>query len=572
MLREQIRNDIAKTINNLQWSRFLTKKAIDKSQIEVTRTSEAKFGDYSTNIALRAVTRDTKHATRNTHKSYQSPIEFANILADSLKSLPYCEKLEVAGPGFLNFFIKSEVWQKEIADVLKEGEKYGSSQLGKGKGARVEFVSANPTGPLHFGNARGGPIGDVLASVLEFCGYKVLREYYHNDVGEQVRKLGESVLNVAKGEKLENQEYKGEYVRELVNKFANEPGLKKFSKPGSKEFGKWAVDILLEEIKEDCRDIGINFDQFYSESDFLKSGQTKKVLEKVKKYLADKEGALWFAPRQRRGSPEAASDEFLKDRETVVVKSDGSFTYFANDISYHDLKFKDNPELVIDIFGANHHGHVPRLQAAVLALGYDVSKFKLILYQWVRFKRGSELVKMSKRAGTFVTVREVLDEVGRDALRFFILMHDPNTHIDFDLELAKKKSQENPVYYVQYAHARIASILAKSVHEPGLKISPKPGSGKTDYRLLTTNYELDLIKQIARLPELVEDIAASFAVHRLTGYAVDLADSFHRFYENCRVIGEQKNLTQARMALILATKTALINTFRLLGISAPERM
>lgn len=523
MLRDQIKADVARAIKK-------------PGAIEITRTTDSKFGDFSTNVALK-VSREVK----------QSSIELARVLSRSLKDLPYVEKLEVAGPGFINFFIKPAVWQSEVSDVLKAGTKYGASQIGKSKKARVEFVSANPTGPLHFGNARGGPIGDALASVLEFCGYSVFREYIHNDIGVQVAKLGESIINVSRGKKLEDQEYKGTYIAELAKKIGKVDD--------AEEAGKKAVDLLLREILKDCRDLGIHFDQVYPESEFAASGQTKSVLDHLREkgVLKEKEGALWFAP----------SDEFLKDRETVVIKSDGSFTYFANDIAYHNLKFQDDPDLVVDIFGANHHGHVPRLQAVIQALGYDVLRFHVVLYQWVRFVRGGELIKMSKRSGTFVTTREVLDEVGRDALRFFILMHDPSSHIDFDMELAKKKSTDNPVYYVQYAHARICSILAKSK----VKIQ-KSG----DYSLLSTNYELALVKQITRLPELVEDIGSSFAVHRLTSYATELADSFHRFYENCRVIGEKEDLMSARLGLIEATKIALENTLKLLGISAPEKM
>ena len=556
MLREQIRDDIAKEVDRMvgKWD----------GRVEVMRTSDAKFGDYTTNVALRLTPFAQGKPLEETKVfkisgSYQSSLEFARVLADRLKDQPYVEKLEVAGPGFINFFIKSEVWQKEVEEVLKKGSKFGSNTTGKGKKARVEFVSANPTGPLHFGNARGGPIGDALASVLEFYGYKVIREYYHNDVGGQVRKLGEAIINVSKGQRLEDQEYKGEYVQDLASNISK-PGLK----VNAKTIGDKAVDILLEEILKDCGAMGIKFDEIFPESKFIESGKTEEAIKKLDKkgLIKDQEGATWFAP----------NDEFFKDRETVVKKSDGSYTYFANDIAYHDLKFKDGPDLVIDVFGANHHGHVPRLQAVIGALDHDVSKFHVILYQWVRFKRGGELMAMSKRSGTFVTAREVLDEVGKDALRFFILMYDPNSDIDFDLALAIKKSKNNPVYYVQYAHARICSILSKSVHEPGLKIPSKPGSGKANWQLLTTNYELELIKQIARLPELVSDIGASFAVHRLTGYATDLADSFHRFYENCRVIGEKEDLMRARIGLVMATKTALANTLKLLGITAPEKM
>ncbi len=571
VIRGQIRKDIQKAIDNSQLT-------IDKSEVLVTRTVNPKFGDFTTNIALK-ITKNQRAKESKIEKAQikQSPMEFAKVLADSLQNLAYIKKLEVVMPGFINFFVKDEVWQKEISEALKEGPKFGSNNRGRGKKARVEFVSANPTGPLHFGNARGGPIGDSLASVLAFCGYKVVREYLHNDVGEQVGKLGVSILNVVAGKPLEEQEYKGEYIREFADKITAQ--IRKKTRPTGitspsldlDKLGKEAVEKLLSEILADCEALGIKFDEVYPESDFIKNGQTKKVLDELEKkhFLREKDGALWFAPQLRQGFDGRASDEFLKDRETVVKKSDGAYTYFANDIAYHNLKFAENPALVIDVLGANHHGHVPRLQAVIKALGYDVSKFHVILYQLVRFRRHGELAKMSKRSGTFVTAKEVLDEIGKDALRFFTLMHDANSPIDFDLDLAREKSPKNPVYYVQYAHARICSILTKAKR---LTTNAEDKLSTVNCELLTSSYELDLIKQITRLPELVEDIAKNFAVHRLTAYAVDLADSFHKFYENCPVLSEKEDLKQTRLGLILATKTALLNTLNLLGISAPQKM
>ena len=413
----------------------LKKLNISTADFELVRTTNSEFGDFTTNIALRIA-----------NKRKQSPMDFARELSDSFQDLAQVKKLEVKRPGFINFYMTDAFWQKQVSDVLKEKDIYGANEFGTGKKARVEFVSANPTGPLHFGNARGGPIGDSLASVLEFSGYDVFREYIHNDVGGQVQKLGESIVNVEVGKKLEDQEYSGEYIRDLAKKVGKVKT--------TQEAGKKAVLLILDSILQDCADIGIEFDEIFSESDFFDKGETKKALDKLEKNkkLKKKDGATWFAP----------NDKFLKDQEAVVVKSDGSYTYFANDIAYHSLKYEDHPDLVIDVFGSNHHGHVPRLQAAIEAMGNDASTFNVILYQWVRFKENGKMVKMSKRAGTFVTAREILEDVGRDALRFFILMHDANTHIDFDLDLAREKSKKNPVYYVQYAHARIASILTKA--------------------------------------------------------------------------------------------------------------
>ena len=418
---------------------------------------------------------------------------------------------------------------------------------------------------MHFGNARGGPIGDSLASVLEFCGYQVLREYIDNDRGNQVCDLGKTLAARAGFIKVNKADlvYQGAYTKEIAQKI--KPKIGRITNLSERQIiqkaGEVGVAILFKEIIADIADMGIKYDLVVHESDLQK--EAAKVLSGLEKkgLLVKKEGAVWFAPR----------NEFLKDKDAVVIKSDGSYTYFTADVVYHQQKFASGYNLVVDIFGSNTVGHVPKLKSLAQALGFDLSKFKVILYQFVRIKRGNEVVKMSKRAGNFVTVREVLDEVGRDATRFFILMHDANSHIDFDLDLARKKSKENPVYYVQYANARICSILTKAKRQTtNAKIDyPLP---TTHYQLLTTNYELDLIKQITRLPELVEDIGQSFAVHRLTTYAIELADSFHKFYENCQVLGTGGDLESARLSLILATKIALFNTLKLLGVSAPEKM
>ena len=579
MLRQQIRKDIKKAVSDIGYQ-------VSGIDIEVARSQDPGFGDYSTNIALKA-SREGKH----------SPMEFARLLSDSLKNLPYIKKLEVKEPGFINFFIKDEYWQNQVEVVLtshpfgvNKANGYGSNSLGKGKKARVEFVSANPTGPLHFGNARGGPIGDVLASVLEFSGWKVLREYIDNDRGNQVTELGKTLAVKAdlidvQGESLP---YQGEYTQEVAAKvkkiIGNVKGLSE--QELIVKSGEIGVKILFEEIIADCKAIGITFDLIVHESDLQK--EAPQILAELQKkgMLTKKEGATWFAPRLRpstslrvEGSGQAPKNQFLKDKDAVVVKSDGNYTYFTADVVYHKQKFESGYDLVVDVFGSNTIGHVPKLKALAVALDFDIAKFKVVLYQFVRIKRGKEIVKMSKRAGNFVTAKEVLDEVGRDAFRFFILMHDANTHMDFDLALAKERSSKNPVYYVQYANARIQSILAKSKMKghpfDKLRVTLSTSKGqksKVNYQLLTTNYELNLIKQISRLEELVADIAVSFAVHQLTSYAIDLADSFHKFYENCPVLTEKADLRSARLALCRATQIALANTLRLLGVSAPEKM
>ena len=517
------------------------------------RPKDTSHGDYSTNVAMVAFAR-----IKNQESRIKNPLELAqeivSLLNTKYKISDTFDRVEAVAPGFINFYLSNKYLQSQVQDIIKQGDDYGSSILGKGKKASVEFVSANPTGPLHIGNAVGGPLGDTIANVLQKSGYSVKREYLHNDVGGQVLKLGEAIyfeLNPDKKIVDDEVQYQGEYVKELAQKVSKSLEVSQLSKEETvAKIGKVAVEILLEEILKDCEDMGIKFDVVRKESDLRQ--EVPEVLHKIQKYLKTNDGAEWFAP----------SDEFLKDRETVVKKSDGEYTYFASDIVYHNEKMSKN-NLVIDILGSNHSGHVPRLQAAVKALGFDVNNFKVILYQYVRLKRGSEIVKMSKRAGSFVMAKEVLDEVGKDAFRFFLLRSAPETHMDFDLQLAKKQASDNPVFYVQYAYTRISSIFAKVKSND---------TSSADMSLLTHAEEVALIRHLLKLPELIEEISSTFGVHAFTGYAMELATLFHKFYEAHRVISEDKKLTQARLTLLKATQITLKNTLDLLGVSAPEKM
>ena len=530
---------------------ILTKLASDLGvndlAFKVEIPKDKNNGDLSSNIAL---------ILAKTLK--KNPMELAQALVSKLPEMDIIEKAKAATPGFINFYFSKEFLAKELKNIIDKDSVYGSLNIGKGKKASVEFVSANPTGPLHIGNARGGPLGDTIANVLIKVGYEVTREYLHNDVGGQVERLGEAIyFQIHPDQKSETYEvqYQGEYIKELANQVKEE--LSSHDDLSQEEFiekaGKIAVEFMLTEILKDCELMGIKFDKVRKESDLRK--EVPKALAKIKSSLTQKDGALWFAP----------NDEFLKDRETVVKKSDGQYTYFASDIVYHMEKFEAKNDLVVDILGANHSGHVPRLQAIVKALGFDVSNFKVILYQWIRLKRGEEIVKMSKRAGTFVTAKEVLDEVGKDAFRFFLLMPRSQTHMDFDLDLAKKKASDNPVFYVQYAYTRIASIFKKA-EIPNIKAK------KADLSLLKTKEELALIRQLINFPYLIEQIAVSFEVNGLTTYVIEIANSFHKFYEANHVISKDKEMTLARLSLLKATQIVLKNTLDLLGVSAPEEM
>jgi len=533
MIREKIISDLSKTLEKLN---FFSENLV------ITKPSLEKFGDYTTNVAF--------EISQKTNK--QSPLDVAKKIEANFIKNDYLEKINVEQRGFINFYLKREFLQSQILEIISKKENYGISKIASGKKARVEFISGNPTGPLHIGNARGGPLGDSLARVLELVGYAVLREYIHNDVGGQVEKFGQSLFS--KINKLEeNSEYQGPYMKELAEKIG---AVKTPTKAAQK-----GTELILAEILKTSADLGIKFDQIYKESDFFKSGKTKESITQLSKkgVVKEKDSAIWFAP----------NDEFLKDKKSVLVKSDGNYTYFANDIAYHQEKFNSNYDLIIDIFGSNHHGHIPRIKAAMATLGYDLSKLKFILYQFVRVKRGKKAVKMSKRAGDFVTASEVLEEVGKDAFRFFMLMNEPNTHIDFDLKTAKEKSEKNPVYYVQYAHARIKSVLEAAKKEFGDNL-PKLDDSKVN--LLNNQTEISLIKKLITFPELVEDISKNFQIHTLCYYSLNIAKDWHKFYEQHRIISSDKNLSTARLQLASAVATILSSSLNLLGVNAPSKM
>ncbi len=531
-----------------QLNRAVKEAGFKEVEPQVLPTSDPKFGDYYSTVALKL--------------NKQKPQDAAKLIVAKLPKEDDIFKAEITPKGFINFTLSDKFVQNQVKEIIQSGENYGKLEKGKGKKARVEFVSANPTGPLHIGNARGGPLGDTITNVLEFAGYKVLREYINNDRGNQVTELGRTLASKAELIKTKDEEltYKGEYTQDLAQKVKKEIGKAEHLSESEiiEKVGEMGTEMLYKDILSDTYSMGVRFDNVVSESDLqkklpdiLKNLEGRGLLEKH-------DGATWFL----------LGKKFDVKRDAVVVKSDGSYTYFATDIVYHKEKFESGADLIIDVFGSNTSGHVPKLEALVEALGFDRSKLKVILYQFVRVKRGNEVIKMSKRAGNFVTAKEIIDEVGADAFRFFLLMFDPSTHMDFDLERAKKESAENPVYYVQYAHARANSILKKA-QEEGYE-HKKLGETKVD--LLKEPQELALIKQLIKFPELTEDISKNLAVHLLTSYSIALADIFHKYYEKVRVLGEEKETTESRLALIKATKVVLRNALQLMGISAPEHM
>ncbi|MEX0617045.1 MAG: arginine--tRNA ligase [Candidatus Woykebacteria bacterium] len=533
-----IRNTVKKTIEQV-----LKEEKFPKVSYEVRESSNVKFGDYSTNVVMKLEKAQDKH----------SKLECAKKFIAKAEKFEEFSKVDFVEPGFVNFYIEPSTITNNIQKIIKEDESFGENEINKGKKASVEFISANPTGPLHIGNARGGPLGDTIANVLSASGYQVIREYYDNNLGTQVDVFAENLKGMIDGEVVMDQ-YQGEFYNDLAARLNNLSG------KSLDEIRETAIKLIFEEILVDIKSMGIRFDKIQHESDLQKSGRTEKVVKYLssKGLTKEKDDALWFALEHHP----------VKDKEAVLRRSDERYTYFADDIAFHELKFENKPDLVVDVLGSNHHGHVPRLRAAVKALGFEEKKFKVILYQYVRVKKGKDIVSMSKRAGNFITAGEVIDEVGRDAFRFFLLSHSPSTHMDFDLELAKKRNESNPVYYVQYAYARVSNILKKAKEE-GFSHEKFIGA---DLSLLRQPQELALAKKLLKLPDLVEDLSESLAVNQFTTYLVELAEMFHKYYESYRVIGEKEDIAKARLNLILATKIVLRNTLNLVGVSAPESM
>ncbi len=529
MIREEIRKLIQEVLP-------------EETTIEIERIENKSFGDYSINAAFKIA---------KTFK--KNPMEAAEIIVAKCKSsdTDLFVKIEISQPGFINFFLSEKYLQKQVEAIWEKGKKYGEVNFGQNQKVQVEFISANPTGPLTLGNARGGFFGDVLASVLQKAGYQTEREFYINDAGEQVVKLGHSVLND------EQAVYQGEYINELREQI-------NVKNKSATEIGQEAANLILENmLKPAVAKMRIEFDHWFAESSLHQHNKVQKVIEllKAKNLTYEEGGALWFK-----------STQFGDDKDRVLTKKDGQTTYLAADAAYHFNKFQERGfDRVINIWGADHHGDVARLKAIVEILGFK-NQLDIILLQFVRLMKKGEEKRMSKRAGVYVTVEELIDEVGLDVAKFFFLMRSPDSHLNFDLSLAKEQSEKNPVYYVQYAYARICSILRKAQEDGVLPLGRDWSPTKVGTPKLTYSSELDLIKQLIRLPEIIEDIAKDYQVQRLPQYALDLVRAFHKFYEECRVISEDKNLTQARLGLVKATQIVLKNILDLMGLSAPEKM
>jgi len=527
--------------------------------IEIDVTKDAAFGDYASNIAMVLASRV---------KGKLPPRKIAEIIREHIRdNAGMLEKVEVAGPGFMNFFIREGVWSTLLSDVDNLGDHYGSSDYGKGKKIHIEFVSANPTGPLHIGHARGAVVGDVIANIEGVSGFSVFREYYINDAGNQMNNLGKSVLCrylELLGEDVEFPEscYQGDYIKELAREIIDRDGdiyRSKNQEDTIRIFTDYAAGAILEGIKEDLKAFGVVFDNYFSERTLYKDDRVATLLKDLEeKHVVYSDGeTLWFR-----------TTDFGDEKDRVVVRRNGEPTYFAADIAYHNDKYIRGFDSIIDIWGADHHGYIPRMSACIEALGHARNSLKIVLIQLVSLLRDGMPVPMSTRAGEFVTMKEVIDEVGKDAARYNFLMRRSDSHLDFDLELAKKQSNENPVYYVQYAHARICSIV-RNADEKGYTI---PAYEEVDLRFLKLPEEVNLIKTIIRFPEVVEGAATALEPHRLTFYLNDLAALFHSYYNKHRVLSDEEGLSKARLFLIKTILTVVRNALRLLGVSAPERM
>ena len=529
--------------------------------IEIDRPNNPEHGDFATNLPLRLA-----RAAR------ANPLQLAQLIAERIEMRPEIASVAPAAPGFINFKLSDDWLQEQVEAVRTAGDAFGSSDVGAGGKVMVEFVSVNPTGPVHVGHTRGAVLGSVLANVLEAAGYDVTREYYINDAGAQMEAFYRSVWTryqqaLGRDAEMPDNGYQGDYIADIAEDVVRAEAsrfLEINDQAAIREIGDIAREKMVALIREDLQEIGVTFDNWFSERRLFQTGSAAsdydRAIGRLREggHLAELSGALWF-------NSKALGD----DRDNVVVRSSGEPTYFASDIAYHYNKFSERDfDRVIDIWGADHQGHVPRMKAAVAALGIDPENLTVLISQMVTLKRGDETVRASKRTGDFVTLRELVDEVGMDACRYFFLARAASTQMEFDLELATRESSENPVYYVQYAHARNASILNLAA-ERGIDYDGG------DVTLLTHPYELGLIRTMLRLPELIVQVAENLEPHHLPHYAMELATAFHHFYENCRVISanpEDNELTLARLKLVAAAQIVFRRTLTLMGMSAPERM
>ncbi len=550
-VKEQLKKEIKQAVIK---AGLATEQEVPNVILEVPR--EKAHGDYSTNMAMQ-LARVAKKAPR--------------MIAEELvrhfdKTKASIEKIEIAGPGFINFYMDNSYLTNLIPLIIEAGASYGQTNVGQGQRVQVEFVSANPTGSLHLGHARGAAVGDSLCNVLEKAGFEVTREYYINDAGNQIFNLAKSVearyfqaLGLDKD--MPEDGYYGEDIVELGKQLAKEHGDKLVAldeEERLKLFREYGLNYEMNKIKKDLEDFRVHFDVWYSETSLYHNGKIEKALQALREkgHIYEQDGATWFR-----------STAFGDDKDRVLIKQDGSYTYLLPDIAYHQDKLQRGFTKLINIWGADHHGYIPRMKAAIEALGYDPAVLEVEIIQLVSLYQNGEKVKMSKRTGKAVTMRDLMEEVGLDATRYFFAMRSSDTHLDFDMDLAVSQSNENPVYYAQYAHARVCSILRQGA-EQNLTYE---GAQKLEY--IQSEKEIELLKKLGEFPSAVSEAALKRTPHRITNYVFDLASALHSFYNAEKVIDpENKEKSQARLALVKAVQITLQNALALIGVSAPEKM
>jgi arginyl-tRNA synthetase len=532
---------------------YLKQMPMPEFAVEVPANPD--HGHFATNLAMTI-----------SNEQMNSPQKIAETIIDRLVDHNhFISKAEVGGPGFINIFVTTEQWLNQLSHVIALKDEYGRNSLGESEKIMVEFVSANPTGPLHLGHGRGAALGDSLCRILEFSGYDVKREFYINDGGQQISLLGESIYSRWRqlsdpSYPLPSDGYQGEYIQDLtvdITKKTKIEGLE--SNEAIHVLSELGKERMLKEIKECLTNFGVSFDLWYKESDLYSSGKIGHTLTLLEKrgLIFEKDGALWLR-----------TSSFGDDKDRVLRKNDGEFTYFATDISYHLDKWKRGFTRVINMWGADHHGYVNRVKAALIAEGIPDTWLDVLLIQLVKLWEGEAEIKMSKRSGKYATLQDLVDDVGVDSVRFVFLSKDHRSPLDFDIDMAKRKDSENPVYYVQYAHARICSVFRKAAD----KDMYLPEDAAPVIERLVSDEEVALIRKMTEFPSLIEEIAIALEPHRLTYYVTDLAGSFHRYYNRHRIITIDKALSQARLLLSLGVKIVLKNGLRLLGVSAPEAM
>jgi arginyl-tRNA synthetase len=552
---DQVKQLLKEEIENAAVKAGLAKKE-ELPEVVLEVPKEKAHGDFATNMAMQ-LARVAKKAPR--------------MIADELvanfdKSKASISKVEIAGPGFINFYMDNAYLTELVPTVLKAGKDYGRTEHGGGKKVQVEFVSANPTGTLHLGHARGAAVGDSICNILDYAGFNVSREFYINDAGNQINNLAVSIearyfQALGKEKAMPEDGYHGADIIEFGKDLAEEYGESWLEKEESERvsfFREYGLKRELEKLKADLAEFRVDFDVWFSETSLYNNGKIEAALEKLKAkgVVFEEEGATWFR-----------TTDYGDDKDRVLIKNDGSFTYLTPDIAYHNDKFERGFEKLINIWGADHHGYIPRMKAAIQALGYKKEQLDVMIIQLVSLFQNGEKVKMSKRTGKAITLRELMEEVGIDATRYFFAMRSNDTHLDFDMDLAVSKSNENPVFYVQYAHARVCSMLRQG-EEMGLSYN-----GELDLSQIDSEKEFELLKKIGEFPAVINEAAEKLLTHRVTNYVFELASALHSFYNAERVLdAENKTKSQARYALMKATQITLENALNLVGVEAPERM